>query len=187
VQDQGAGPICIGPRQPVKASGVAQEAVACSALGIGAVAGGSCQATGPASTLRSAAILPAASYSVHAARRWWGSRRSSLRSGRGPNARACHPPEERFLPCRAEPGSVPRRRSSHAGAEAGGTFLIMGRLDTWAARRGGWTEGRYRFRTWARTRLPWALYGLPLPVRRTAGITSGTTRMTSSSVCYHCP
>jgi hypothetical protein len=49
------------------------------------------------------------------------------------------------------------------------TLGTMGWLDTWAARRGGWTEGRYRFRTYVRTCLPFWLGSLAPPGPRCCG------------------
>lgn len=59
-------------------------------------------------------------------------------------------------------------------------------LDTWAARRGGWAPGRYRFRTWARTKLPFALLSLAPAGRRACGNHEWHNADGVVERCYHC-
>lgn len=62
----------------------------------------------------------------------------------------------------------------------------MERLDRWASRRGGWSEGRYRFRTHLRRRLPFALLRLSPKGTGDCGNHQWYNADDVVEQCYHC-
>lgn len=63
---------------------------------------------------------------------------------------------------------------------------VVRALDDWAARRCGWTRGRYRFRTWVRTKLPFALLSLSPPGAGDCGRHQWHNVDGVVERCYHC-